>query len=347
MKAIRISCLPVAGKMNPYQHLMMQGLSADGRCIARNGYKDRLTGILRTAIGKPSDYMHFDWIDGLYARRNPLFMYVNIALFVTQLWLVKHIFRTRIVCTLHNLRPHDDTQAIHHRMHKWFYKQCSWIRVFSSSTAQKAAQLYAIPLHKFKVIPAGSYRGYYPDQITPVEAKKALRVEKYSRVYLCFGNIRPYKGLEEFIPLFDQLAGDDELLLVVGRSPDTQFGASLRALAGNKVRFELSFIRDEDVQIYFRAADVVVAPFVQIENSGSVVLAMDFGKTILAPAAGILPEYLQCQSTLLYPQGQLSTYFAKVQILTDDELSGIGACNQQAAGQYSFTQFTEAFTNTV
>lgn len=343
-KIIRISCLPVAGLMNPYQHLMMQGLSADGRCQARNGYQDRLTGIIRTAIGRPSDYMHFDWIDGLYSRRVPFFMYINIALFIIQIWLVKYMFRTKIVCTIHNLYPHDHTQKIHFHVHKWFYKQCNWVRVLSPHTAQKVNEVYHIPHNKIKIIPVGSYKGYYPDTISTKEAKVILGVTHYRRVYLSLGNIRPYKGLENFIRVFNTTAQQDEVCIIAGRAPYMDYVKQLKSIAGPNVIFEAQFIAPEKVQVYYRAADIVVAPFQSIENSGSVLLAMDFGKPVLAPACGTLPMYLCDQPALLYPEGNLVAGFKTAQQMTNDELERIGMQNAVVAGKYSFKHFTEAFT---
>lgn len=342
-KQIRISCLPVAGIMNPYQHLMMQGLSADGRCIARNGYKDRLTGIIRTAIGMPSDYMHFDWIDGLYSRRIKLFTYINVCLFVIQIWLVKNVFRTKIVCTLHNLHPHDHDQQIHYKVHNWFYKQCTWVRVFSELTAKKAGKMYHIPNAKIKIIPIGSYKGYYPDNVSSHDAKKALGVDQYRRVYVSFGNIRPYKGLENFIHVFNRMAQPDEFLLIAGRSPYPEFLDKLCSIAGNQIRFDATFIPKEDVQLYFRAADIMVSPFLEIENSGTVLLAMDFGKAVLAPKSGLMPAYLHGQPALLYADGELENVFQYAQQISDQELLKFGDENKQQAGTYLFSHFVEAF----
>lgn len=345
-KPIRISCLPVAGIANPYQHLMMQGLSADGRCIARNGYKDRLTGIIRTAIGKPSAYMHFDWIDGLYSRRSTILMYINIALFITQIWMVKHLFRTKIVCTIHNLHPHDHVHKIHHQVHAWFYKQCNWVRVFSDSTIASVSSSYHIPVNKFKVVPVGSYKGYYPDTITSTAAKTKLGVSQFRRVYLSFGNIRPYKGLEQFIRIFNTHARKDELFIIAGRAPYVDYLNQLKSIAGPNILFKADFISPEEVQIYYRAADIVVAPFHAIENSGSVLLAMDFSKPVLAPASGVLPFYLRNQPELVYPSGGLEAGFIRAQQLSDSDINKIGQNNALVSGSYSFEQFTAAFITT-
>lgn len=51
-------------------------------------------------------------------------------------------------------------------------------------------------------------------------------------------------------------------------------------------------IPDEELQLFYNAADVVVLPFKQILTSGSLVLAMSFGKAVVTPHLESLLEIL-------------------------------------------------------
>lgn len=51
-------------------------------------------------------------------------------------------------------------------------------------------------------------------------------------------------------------------------------------------------IADDDIQYFFRAADVVVFPFRKTQTSGSLMLALSFGRPVIAPAIATLPEYI-------------------------------------------------------
>jgi beta-1,4-mannosyltransferase len=62
----------------------------------------------------------------------------------------------------------------------------------------------------------------------------------------------------------------------------------------NRVRTYLDFIPQDQAQLYFRAADLVVLPYREILNSGSALLALSFDCPILVPLRGTLGE-LQAQ----------------------------------------------------
>ena len=49
----------------------------------------------------------------------------------------------------------------------------------------------------------------------------------------------------------------------------------------------------DDMQIYLNASDVVVLPFLDTLTSGSAILALGFGRPVIAPAVGCLPELLR------------------------------------------------------
>jgi glycosyltransferase involved in cell wall biosynthesis len=60
------------------------------------------------------------------------------------------------------------------------------------------------------------------------------------------------------------------------------------------------FFPNEDFQIYLNAADVVVLPFSQVLTSGSAIAALSFGKPVIVPALGCLPELVDDSMGILY-----------------------------------------------
>jgi len=52
-------------------------------------------------------------------------------------------------------------------------------------------------------------------------------------------------------------------------------------------------IANEEVEVYFKAADLVVLPYVSGTGSGIAQLALGFEKAIIATDAGCLPEVVQ------------------------------------------------------
>ena len=59
------------------------------------------------------------------------------------------------------------------------------------------------------------------------------------------------------------------------------------------IRFYFEFVQAAEMQRFMRAADLIVLPYREILNSGSVMLALSFSRPVLVPAFGALSELHQ------------------------------------------------------
>jgi glycosyltransferase involved in cell wall biosynthesis len=84
-------------------------------------------------------------------------------------------------------------------------------------------------------------------------------------------------------------------LLIAGMPTDDAIMEEVREAAAlnPNVRLFLYFVDPNDVQIFLRAADLVVLPYKEILNSGSAILALSFDRPILVPSLGALAELRQ------------------------------------------------------
>ena len=55
----------------------------------------------------------------------------------------------------------------------------------------------------------------------------------------------------------------------------------------------LGFVPDDELQVHLRASDVVALPYREIFTSGSVLLAMSFGRAVIAPRRGCIAEAVE------------------------------------------------------
>lgn len=90
-------------------------------------------------------------------------------------------------------------------------------------------------------------------------------------------------------------AGDDKIwpqkrkgLRNIGNHPDRNLPAGLQ----DRVIHRIQHIPDEDVEMYFNAADVLAWPYVQIFQSGVPFLAYNFGLPVIATDVGSLRQDL-------------------------------------------------------
>ena len=102
-------------------------------------------------------------------------------------------------------------------------------------------------------------------------------------------------------------AGPGARLLIAGRprggASTTRLAAA--AAADRRIRLPLRFVPDDELQVWLRAADVVVLPFRDILTSGSAILALSFGRPVVAPALGCLPETVPTAGVLYDPDAPM------------------------------------------
>lgn len=348
LKTLRIACLPVAGKANPYQLLMMQGLNADERLQSFNGVHDKFFGILRTCLKFKPQYIHFDWETSFYHRKNMLLTLMSIPLFVLQIWMARFLFGCRLVWTPHNLHPHDlPYPGLHRKVRRFFASQMEWIRLFSARSLDAAMQEFQQPGEKFRIVPEGAYASYYPPNGKPAqELRRELAIPGHDKVLLYLGLIKPYKGILELVETFQQEKPATTTLLICGKSMNKNYFEKIRqAVAGSPaIRLMEGFVPENELPAYYELASAVILPFRKIENSGSVIMAMGYKKAIIAPAMGVLLDRLCRQKELLFegnPAEALRLFFS----FSEDQLKFIGEANREELEKYRWEDFASCFSD--
>jgi beta-1,4-mannosyltransferase len=327
----RVCFLPVAGKTDPGQMLRMHGLGRDGRFEVRHGVHARFFPGTRTILKYRPDILYFDWIDRYYVGRTNLITLVKILAFMIDVQLVRHVFRRPILWTVHNLHGHESgvPAARERTMLRYFARRATRLRVFSASSAERVCALLGVDQSRVVVIPEGNYVDYYPNKISRGDARARLGLPEPGLVLLWLGHIRPYKGLRELIEAFRKLGRADWRLVIAGRPYIESYAAEIAALAKDVpgVDFHPRYVPEEELQVFYNAADAVVLPFAEVENSGSLVMAMGFGKPVVAPDRGVIRERLCRQTELIYTGDDLAAALVRLAALSLERLAEIGRAN--------------------
>ena len=138
----------------------------------------------------------------------------------------------------------------------------------------QAGRIHVIPHGAFAHLVAGT--GSLPQEL----------VGGRRPVVLCFGLIRPYKGVDVLLDAWD---GDWAAeLWIVGR-PRYDI-AGLRSTAPANVRFVSRFVGDDELAAIFRRADLVVLPYREADQSGVLATALAFGNAVVLSDVGGFPE---------------------------------------------------------
>lgn len=305
--------MPDYRKGNPYQQLLANALEKAGVSVFfPQGYR-RILPIFRAIWNQnsPVDILHLHWLQPYINRPNPYQEFIYTIKFLIDILLTR-LRGTRLIWTVHNQIEHD---TILPHLERWIRQilinVADSVIVHNHSTLECLSQEYTFPKEKVTVIAHGHYRTIYSPEINQNEARHHLNLSVNRRLYLHLGALRPYKGIEHLLEVWqaNKVSLSNSLLLIAGCTYDQNYTNQLNALTQQctNVILHPQFIEDKRIHLYLSAADVVVLPYTRILTSGSVILAMSYGKPVIAPRLGSIPETLGDADWLLYdpddPQG--------------------------------------------
>jgi D-inositol-3-phosphate glycosyltransferase len=208
----------------------------------------------------------------------------------------------RIVFTAHNvnIRKRDNCDSWFNRLSlRIQYHLADNIFVHTERMKSELLADFGVPDTKISIIPFGINNTAPNTGMTTIDAKRTLGLRSNNKVMLCFGQIAPYKGLEYLVDAFSELAKKDETyrLIIAGKVKPGQteyWNEIRRKIAGsvvhNQIIVRIEHIPDEEVELYFKAADVLIVPYIHIFQSGVPFLAYSFGLPVIATDVGSLRE---------------------------------------------------------
>jgi beta-1,4-mannosyltransferase len=298
---------------NPYQTLLANELMTQNVVTwFPQGYK-RIFPIYRAlkAQAEPVQILHLHWLNPYLKGQTVWLKLVYCLKFLLDIWLVRSSGVT-VIWTIHNVISHE---VAFPRLEKFTYRRlarlCDALICHHADMIETLANHYQISRHKVAFIAHGHFRDSYGAAVASQEARQRLGLPKNERIYLNLGWLRPYKGIEDLLTIWQEGACSGQHLIIAGKPMDKDYHQQLVAQVSQLqgVTLQANFIADALIPLFFSAADVVVLPFKQILTSGSLILAMSYGKPIIAPRIASLHETLAGADDLLYepddPKGLL------------------------------------------
>jgi glycosyltransferase involved in cell wall biosynthesis len=261
------------------------------------GYREKMVRILRyyarllryaTLPGPP--IFHILW--------NNKFDFIDR----TALMIYYRLMGRKVVLTVHNVNAakRDSRDTWFNRKTLGFqYGKADHLFVHTNRMKSDLAADFGVRPGKISVIPFGINNIFPSSSITSQAAKMHMGVRKDEKIGLFFGQIAPYKGLEYLIsalPRLTSIRGDFRLIIAgkVKRGCDAyweQIHSQIRQAAlESKILERIQFIAEDEVEMYFKAADVLILPYKSISQSGVPFLAYSFGLPVIATDVGSLRE---------------------------------------------------------
>ena len=215
----------------------------------------------------------------------------------------------KIVWTVHNLTPHDHVKSgLDYDVYQSVIERADIIAHHCEKSIDLLKAHYKVYDNiENIVLPHGNYLAY-PSGITRKEARARLAIPDNAYVYLHFGAIRSYKGLDSLFSVFGKVNNPDKWLLVAGNYQGiTGKGAWRDKLLmywarhwAKRTTLYLKNIPSEDIQIFLAASDCMVLSHSRGLNSGVAVLGMTFGKLIIGPKLGCIEWVLDAGKNISF-----------------------------------------------
>lgn len=220
----------------------------------------------------------------------------------TALMLFYRLCGKRIVFTAHNVnaRERDGGDSA---LNRWTlraqYRLADHIFVHTSRMKRQLLEQFAGRDEKVTVIPFGLNTTVPNTALTSAQARRHLNLRAEERVLLCFGGITSYKGIEYAVAALARLQEKNaayRLVIAGSAKPGAMpYWNSVRqeiARLGlqESVLVHDRYVPDNETEIYFKAADLLLLPYTHIFQSGVMFLGYGYGLAAVAADVGSLKE---------------------------------------------------------
>lgn len=205
--------------------------------------------------------------------------------------LTKLFTRTKSAYIGDNIVPHEKIPVIDSLLTKYALWCVDYFIVQSDSVREDL--LHFKPQAKFKQVPHPVYE-IFKTNFSKEAARQKLAIADDEKVILFFGYVRAYKGLNYLIDALPGVLKQLKVRLIIAGEFYDDEKKYRQQIAGLKLEpniiLKSDYIPNEEVGLYYGAADVVVLPYVTATQSGIVQIAYNYDKPVITTNVGGLPE---------------------------------------------------------
>jgi glycosyltransferase involved in cell wall biosynthesis len=176
------------------------------------------------------------------------------------------------------------------------YERMDAIVVHSEHGAARLRDELRLDPARVHVIPHGALTGLTEQ---PASAAPPPELTGDGPIVLFFGLLRAYKGVDVLLDAWRRADRPPGAKLWIAGMPRMD----VSAVRGPDVDTALRFVSGAELAGAFRAADVVVLPYREIDQSGVLFTALAFGRPLILSAVGGFPEVAATGAAELVPPG--------------------------------------------
>ena len=180
------------------------------------------------------------------------------------------------------------------------YQLADLIVVHNRWSKEELAQQFGRGLAgKIKIISHGHYIDRTQSRIEKNAAREELDIPLDKKVLLFFGQIKKEKGLDLLLEALAHVKAShpNVLLVIAGKVWKDDYAEYEKIIARHRLSpycsERIAYVPNHEVPYYFSAADLVVLPYRRIYQSGVLLMAMSYGRAILASDLPAMTEIVR------------------------------------------------------
>ena len=306
----------------PYNKLLVDSLKEDGINLL---LLDKMSSKWFKENRGKIDVIHIHWPITFYDSSKKITQWKQVLAFIYFILLIKkHSYK--LVWTVHNVLPHDRSIFPFYLGNLFLTHFADALILHAHSTKKELKKYFGYTKDAF-VIPYTNYTPYsnvYSHKYSKKKARKELGLPPDKFIYMFFGYIRKYKGIDIAIRAFQKAKPKNSLFVIAGSYWSDEEKAEIVPLIQNDTNIIASGeeITGKKVQQHMSAADVIVLPYKKITTSGVLVLALTFGKPIIGMKKGMVQEWVSDKNGILVEtEAELENALIEIQKKDLNEMS--------------------------
>ncbi len=285
--AVPIIFNPPDNSENQYIRILVAGLEKNGFSI--NGLDDLFKS---RSHFQSIRLVHLNWFENLDESSKGS-MWKSFFRKTTALLAIKASGK-KLVWTMHNRLSHEKGSGNLSRvLVKMLLKSVDAIVIHCEETRAVLQEIHPGFRGKILLTPHPHFINTYgPTQFPSGTTQSPLKL-------LFTGAVKPYKNLELLIRVCRQF-GNAIQLTIAGKPSSIAYSEELRTVASGtaQVELRLGFVEDQEIPKLIGDADLLILPYDLRSslNSGTVILAFSYARTVICPRIGTIDELSAGQS---------------------------------------------------
>ena len=211
-----------------------------------------------------------------------------------------------VVLTVHNVMPHERSR-LYKTVSAVLFRLGNHFIVHTERNRQQLMAQYGVSPQRISVIAHGPLEFFTAADKDRKAFRQELGVSENEKMLLCWGAIRPYKGLDTMLTAFAKILErlPNTRLVIAGKCWESwsRYQSLIDQLhIGERLILHLRYVPAGEAAGYFVAADLVLLPYHHFDSqSGVGAAAVAFKKPLIVSDTGGLPDFVRNRRWVVPP----------------------------------------------